>query len=73
MQGIDTRGIPSHECLNCGNDVFKILVKFQNFEPSWWSLNGYCNQCDSPVTVPCPVDDPSQLEFILGEDDDEDL
>jgi hypothetical protein len=60
---IDTRGLPSHECLNCGSDTFKILVKFVDYEPSWWSLNGYCAECNAPVTVPCPSDDPTQVEF----------
>ena len=32
MAGIDTRGIPSHVCINCGSDTFKILVKFDDYE-----------------------------------------
>ena len=53
---INQRGIPSHECLNCGSDTFKILARFDDFEVSWWSLNGYCYVCGAPVTVPCPAD-----------------
>jgi len=68
VSSLDTRGIPSHECLNCGSATFKILAKFTDYEPSWWALNGYCAQCEAPVTVPCPTDDPSQMEFILNED-----
>jgi hypothetical protein len=60
---IDARGVPSHVCLNCRSSTFKILVKFDNYEPSWWALNGHCANCDAHVTVPCPADDPAQREF----------
>lgn len=53
---IDTRGIPSHECLNCGCDTFKVLARFDGFDIAWWSLSGYCAGCGAPVTVPCPAD-----------------
>lgn len=55
---IDTTGIPTHECLNCGSDTFKVLAKFEDYDIAWWSLKGYCAVCDAPVTVPCPVDHP---------------
>lgn len=54
--GIDQRGIPTHECLSCGCDTFRIIAKFEDYEIAWWALNGYCYMCDSPVTVPCPAD-----------------
>lgn len=59
-QMFDTRGIPSHECLNCGSDTFKILAKFEDYEIAWYTLSGYCASCGSPVTVPCPSDDPTR-------------
>lgn len=55
---LDSRGIPSHMCVNCGSDTFKILAKFDDYDISWWSLNGVCYVCESPVTVPCPLDKP---------------
>lgn len=54
---VDQRGIPSHQCL-CGCDTFKILAKFEDYEVAWYALQGYCDGCGSPVTVPCPLDDP---------------
>jgi len=56
--GIDATGIPTHECLNCGYNVFLIAVAFEEYDISWWALNGECYSCGSPVTVPCPVDHP---------------
>ena len=53
---ISTRGIPSHVCLNCGCSTFKILAAFDDYEIAWYTLNGYCAECDAPVTVPCPAD-----------------
>jgi hypothetical protein len=51
---VNTRGIPSRVCL-CGNDVFKILVKLdEENEIAWYTLNGYCVECRSPVTLPLP-------------------
>lgn len=73
MAKIDTRGVPSHECLNCGSVHFQILAQFEDYAISWYSLNGVCHECKAPLTVPCPSDDPTQLEFILKEDDDVDL
>ena len=61
--GIDTRGIPTHECLNCGSTQFKILASFENYELVWYTLQGYCYGCGAPVTVPCPVDDPEYVSY----------
>jgi hypothetical protein len=55
---LDTRGIPTHECLNCGSTVFRILAQFEDYDIIWWALNGYCEGCGAPVTVPCPADSP---------------
>jgi hypothetical protein len=58
MTTIDTRGIPTHECLNCGSNIFKILAAFEDYEIVWHTLNGYCYACESPITVPCELDRP---------------
>lgn len=58
-EGIDARGIPSHVCVACGNDTFIVRVWFEDYNIAGWSLNGLCANCDTPVTVPCPVDDPN--------------
>jgi hypothetical protein len=57
---IDTRGIPSRSCLNCGHDTFKILVRFDEDNTiGWYTTSGYCAACDAPVTVPTEIDDES--------------
>jgi hypothetical protein len=58
---ISTRGIPSHECLNCGSDTFKILVKFEDYEIAWYTTSGYCAACGAEVTVPTPLDNPLEV------------
>lgn len=55
---IDQRGIPTHECFNCGNNIFTIHAFFENYDIAMWLLEGTCARCGSPVTVPCPVDSP---------------
>jgi hypothetical protein len=57
-QGIDTRGIPSHECLNCGNNCFKIVAWFEDYKIAGYTTSGYCYLCGAPVTVPTEIDDP---------------
>lgn len=55
---LDTRGIPSRACLACGGDTFKVLVRFdEDNEIAWYTTSGYCASCDTPVTVPTPVDE----------------
>lgn len=61
---IDTRGIPSHECLNCGSNMFKIVATFEDYEVAWYSLQGYCYGCGAAVTVPSPLDDPARIENL---------
>ena len=60
--GIDATGIPTHECLNCGGNTFLIVAAFEDYDISWWSLNGKCFGCGLPVTVPCPLDNPENDE-----------
>ena len=56
---IDTRGIPTHKCLNCGSGVFRVAVMFEDYDIAMWGLDAECFECGAPVTVPCPVDDPA--------------
>jgi hypothetical protein len=49
----DQRGIPTRVCV-CGSDTFKVLVRFEDGLPVWWTLNGYCAECESPVTLASP-------------------
>ncbi len=55
---IDQRGMPTHACLVCGSTLFRIYATFEDYDISGWLLDGECAHCTSPVTVPCPVDDP---------------
>lgn len=55
---IDATGVPTHVCINCGGTLFQIHAWFEDYDIAGWILNGTCVECDSPVTVPCPIDDP---------------
>lgn len=55
---IDTRGIPTHQCLNCGSRMFRIAAMFEDYDIAMWGLEAECYECGAPVTVPCPVDSP---------------
>lgn len=57
---IDQRGIPTHECLNCGCNVFAVHAVFDDYDIAGWYLEGSCSCCGSPLTVPCPADDPER-------------
>jgi hypothetical protein len=59
---IDARGIPTHECVNCGCDTFKILARFDDYELAWYSASAYCFNCEAPATVPTPADRPEALD-----------
>jgi hypothetical protein len=56
---IDQRGIPTHACLSCGCNVFLIHATFEEYDIAGWYLDGTCSCCGSPLTAPCPVDDPA--------------
>jgi len=55
---INQRGVPTHECFNCGGRLFTIQASFENYDISGWLLDAECAYCHSPLTVPCPVDNP---------------
>lgn len=58
-EGIDQRGIPTHECLNCGSNMFKITATFENYEVAMYWDEAECAMCDSPLTVPTLPDHPN--------------
>lgn len=62
---IDTRGIASRVCFNCGGDTFKVLIRLdpESFEIGWYTLNGYCASCEAPVSIPAPKSEVSALDF----------
>lgn len=64
---IDQRGIPTHECFNCGSNMFEVIAIFENYNISSWLLDGKCAECGSQITVPCPADRPKELP---GDDHD---
>lgn len=71
VSSVNTRGIPSRTCLNCGSEMFKILVQFdEDGQISWHTTNGYCYGCHAPVTVPV-MDDPQPYAFGEVDFDDE--
>lgn len=49
---------PTHIC-PCGSTVFETLVSFENYEISWWFLDGKCLNCANLVKLPCPIDNPA--------------
>ena len=54
--GSDLRQLgPIHVC-PCGSQVFSIMASFEDYELSWYFLDGTCVNCGNLVTVPCPVD-----------------
>ena len=54
--GSDLRELgPIHVC-PCGSQVFSIMASFEDYELSWYFLDGTCVNCGNLVTVPCPVD-----------------
>ena len=48
---------PTHIC-TCGCTVFETIVSFEDYEISWWFLEGTCLNCGNKLTLPCPVDKP---------------
>lgn len=54
--GADLRELgPLHVC-PCGSQVFNAMVSFEDYELSWYFLDGSCVSCGNLVTLPCPPD-----------------
>lgn len=62
LDGIDFRGIPTHECPVCGSSTFRIAAGFMDYNIAWWGTDAECYECKTKVTVPTPVDDPNHSE-----------
>jgi hypothetical protein len=63
---INAKGIPTAECINCGERWFLVPVVFdtETYMPAMWGTNASCYNCKSPVTAPTPLDHP---EYANGE------
>ncbi len=61
---IDARGIPTTECPNCSNVLFKIIVQFDpaDYEIGLYLTDGECTKCGTIITVPTPADHPNQIK-----------
>lgn len=57
---IDQRGIPTHQCLCCGSNVFLVRATFEDYDIAAWFLDAACAECNCPITAPCPADDPGE-------------
>ena len=53
--GTDMTGIPTHVCV-CGCNVFETLVAFDEGKVAWYTLTGYCYNCNNKVTLPTEID-----------------
>jgi hypothetical protein len=49
--------VVTHVCV-CGSDVWNVLVKFEDYEISWYTITMYCANCGSKAKAPTPVDRP---------------
>ena len=59
--GSDLRDMgPTHVC-PCGSQVFNIAASFDEYELVWYFLDATCYSCGNLVRVPCPVDNPDNL------------
>jgi len=57
---IDARGIPTCNCPNCGNGLFRALVSFdpETYMVGMYHLDIQCNECGTFCTAPTPLDHP---------------
>jgi len=54
---INARGIPTSSCPECGTNIFKILVTFdENYDIEQYLLDAECAECGAFVTAPTPLD-----------------
>jgi len=52
---LDLSGIVTHEC-PCGSDLWKIVVRFTNYEIGMYFLDMECFACGTRATAPTPLD-----------------
>lgn len=54
---LNTRGMPSRICLNCGSDLFTVQVSFdEEYNICGYLLNAECAYCKTKLTAPTPLD-----------------
>lgn len=53
-------GIVTHECVECGGNVFWLAVTFFEYEISSYSLDMECVECHSRYKAPTPLDNPTE-------------
>jgi hypothetical protein len=41
--------------------MFKTIVAFEDYKPSYYYLEGECLSCDAIVILPCEVDRPGYI------------
>ena len=58
LNGINFRGIPTHECPVCQSRMFRVYASFEDYDIALWLVDAVCADCGAEVTVPCPVDAP---------------
>lgn len=56
---IDQSGIMTHTCFNCGSNIFRIRVTFDDYEIGLMWPDGECIMCHSVVSVPVPWEHPN--------------
>lgn len=55
-------GMVTHIC-PCGEDTWKILVSFEEYEIASYSLDMYCISCGNKAIAPTILDDPNYEEY----------
>jgi len=61
---IDARGIPTAECPECSNVLFKIIAQFDpvDYEIGLYYTDGECTNCGTLITLPTPMDHPNKQQ-----------
>jgi hypothetical protein len=36
--------------------MFNIMAQFEDYDISWWFLDGTCVNCGNLIQIPCPAD-----------------
>jgi hypothetical protein len=59
LDSIDQSEIPTHQCFNCGSNIFLIQATFDDYEMGLLWPTGTCTGCDSIVGIPVPWEHPN--------------
>jgi hypothetical protein len=63
---VELRGIPTAACPMCGGSWFTtaVALDLETYEIASWQLQGAkCFECQSEITLACPLDHPDQSEY----------